>query len=75
MRLGVADALNVMEANHGWSMGTIQEAKISVVGLPETVSKGIKPTWKVILTCLCVQLQRRLNPPGKKHKRGTMFDL
>lgn len=52
MRLGVADALNVMATNHSWSVGLIQEAKVSVVGLPETVSRGIKPTWKVILTRL-----------------------
>lgn len=60
--LGVADALAV---NHGWSVGTILEAEVPAVGLPETVSEGIKPTWKVILTRLCMQLQWGLNPPRK----------
>lgn len=64
MRLAVADALNVTAANRGWPVETTQEAKVPVVGLPETVPKGIKPAWKVILTCLRVQLQWRLNPPG-----------
>lgn len=74
-RLRVDDPLYVMAANIGWSVEMIQEAKVSVVGLPKTMSKGIKPTWKVILTRLSMQLKQRFNFSGKKHIRGTMFDL
>lgn len=56
-------AFGLVSQCSGWSLGLNPGAKVSLVGLLETVAVGVETTGRVVLTGLCTPLSWRLCRP------------
>lgn len=56
-------ALGLVSQGSGWSLGLSPGAKVSLVGLLETVAIGVEAAGRVVLADLCTPLSWRLCRP------------